>query len=111
MCWRNCSICSAKSRKAEFLWNNKQVVPIRVPGRHDHWAAVQTKKLDAVYLHLISPKNRFALGQITELGYHPEMDGHRPNMDVILLKFRTSAELARGNLREFLQKHLAESGG
>jgi hypothetical protein len=97
--------------KAQFLWDRKQVVPIVVPGRQDPWAAVQTKKLDAVYLHLMSPKGRFAMGQVTELGYNPEMDGHRPNLDVILLKFRTLADLGRGNLREFLRKHLEGSGG
>jgi len=96
--------------KAEFLWNNKQVVPILVPGRQEPWAAVQTKKLDAVYLHLMAPKGRFTMGQITELGYNPEMDGHRPNLDAILLKFRTTADLTRGNLREFLRKHLEGSG-
>jgi len=96
---------------AQFLWNNKQVVLIYLPGRDDPWAAVQTKKLDAVYLHLMAPKSRFAMGQITELGYNPEMDGHRPNVDVVRLKFRTPADLARGNLREFLQRHLAGSGG
>ena len=95
--------------QAEFIWNNKQVVPIYLPGRQEPWAAVQTKKLDAVYLHLMSPKGRFTMGQITELGYNPEMDGRRPNVDVILLKFRSAADLARGNLREFLQKHLAGS--
>ena len=64
--------------QAQFLWNNKQVVPIYLPGRHDPWAAVQTKKLDAVYLHLMAPKGRFAMGQITELGYDPELDGQPP---------------------------------
>ena len=59
----------------------------------------------------MAPKNRFAMGQVTELGYNPEMDGHRPNIDVILLKFRNPADLARGNLREFLRKHLEGSGG
>ena len=70
---------------------------------------MQTKKLDAVYLHLMGPKGRFALGQITDLGYNPELDGRRPNVDAIRLKFRTPADLARGNLREFLKKHLAGS--
>jgi hypothetical protein len=95
--------------KAQFLWNNKQVVPIYLPGRHDPWAAVQTKKLDAVHLHLMAPKNRFAMGQITELGYNPEVDGQRPNTDIIRLKFRTPTDIARGDLREFLKKHIAES--
>ncbi len=97
--------------QCQFLWNNKQVVPIYLPGRHDPWAAVQTKKLDAVHLHLMGPKGRFAMGQITELGYNPEMDGQRPNVDVIRLMFRTPADLARGELREFFKKHVTESSG
>ena len=64
--------------QGQFLWNNKQVVPIYVPEQHEPWAAVQTKKLDAVYLHLMGPKGRFTLGQITDLGYNPELDGQRP---------------------------------
>jgi excinuclease ABC subunit A len=92
--------------QGQFLWNNKQVVPFYVPAQHEPWAAVQTKKLDAVYLHLSGPKGRFTLGQTTELGYNPEMDGQRSNIDVIRLKFRTPADLARGDLRGFLKKHL-----
>jgi excinuclease ABC subunit A len=94
---------------AKFLWNNKQVVPVYLPGRHDPWAAVQTKKVDAVYLHLMAPKGRFAMGQITELGHDPEFDGRQPNVDSILLKFRNHADLARGDLRAFLKRHVAES--
>ena len=93
--------------QGQFLWNNKQVVPVYVPEQHEPWAAVQTKKLDAVYLHLSGPKGRFTLGQITDLGYNPELDGQRPNVDVIRLKFRTPADLARGDLRGFLKRHLA----
>ena len=68
--------------QGQFLWNNKQVVPMYVPEQHEPWAAVQTKKLDAVYLHLMGPKGRFTLGQITDLGYNPELDGARPKQDV-----------------------------
>ena len=42
---------------------------------------------------LSGPKGRFTLGQITDLGYDPELDGQRPNFDVIRLKFRTPADL------------------
>ena len=93
--------------QAQFLWNNKQVVPIYLPEQHEPWAAVQTKKLDAVYLHLMGPKGRFTMGQITELGHNPEFDGSRPKHDAIRLKFRTPADLARGDLRGFLKEHLA----
>jgi len=78
-----------------------------VPEQHEPWAAVQTKKLDAVYLHLSAPKGRFTLGQITDLGHHPELDGSRPNLDVIRLKFRSVEDLSRGGLRDFLKEHLA----
>jgi excinuclease ABC subunit A len=91
----------------QFLWNNKQVVPFYVPQQRDPWAAVQTKKLDAVYLHLSGPKGRFTLGQITDLGHNPGLDGQRPSVDVIRLKFRNADDLARGNLRAFLREHLA----
>ena len=91
--------------KAQFLWNNKQVVPIYQPGRSDPWAAVQTKSRDAVHLHLYSPKGRFTLGQITGLGIEPDLDAKRAKVDIIRLKFRTLADLAKGDLRGFLKRH------
>ena len=73
-CWKTSWSCwPRRPRRDSFLWNNKQVVPVYTPEQHEPWAAVQTKKLDAVYLHLMGPKGRFTLGQITELGYNPEL--------------------------------------
>jgi excinuclease ABC subunit A len=106
-----CELLAEIAPEGQFLWNNKQVAPVYVPRQHEPWAAVQTKKLDAVYLHLTGPKGRFALGQLTELGYNPELDGSRPNVDVIRLKFRNPADLARGDLRGFLKGHLAAVRG
>jgi excinuclease ABC subunit A len=106
-----CELLAEIAPQGQFLWNNKQVAPVYVPQQHEPWAAVQTKKLDAVYLHLTGPKGRFALGQLTDLGYNPELDGSRPNADVIRLKFRNAADLARGNLAGFLNGHLAAVRG
>ena len=106
-----CELLAEIAPQGQFLWNNKQVAPVYVPEQHEPWAAVQTKKLDAVYLHLTGPKGRFALGQLTDLGYNPELDGSRPNADVIRLKFRNAADLARGDLRGFLKEHLAAVRG
>ncbi len=92
--------------KSQFVWEHKQVVPLYVPDQKEPWAAVQTKKHDAVYLTLISPKNRFALGRILELGHEPELDGDRADVDHVRLKFRTTADLARGDLATFLKEHL-----
>ncbi|NUQ63377.1 MAG: excinuclease ABC subunit UvrA, partial [Pirellulales bacterium] len=91
----------------EFVWSNKQVVPVLVGDQKEPWAAVQTKKTDAVYLRLTGPKGRFTLGRITELGHEPEFDAQKPQYDVIHLKFRSAEDLARGDLAAFLQEHLA----
>ena len=99
-------LLTATAPDAEILWNNKQVVPFFVPQQKEPWAAVQTKKLDAVYLHLIGPKGRFTLGQITDLGLEPWVEGNRPNYDMLHLKFSTIADLSRGDLPGFLKKHL-----
>ena len=63
--------------EGQILWNNKQVVPLYVPEQKEPWAAVQTKKIDAVYLPLTGPKGRFTLGRIAALGYDPQLDGDR----------------------------------
>jgi excinuclease ABC subunit A len=99
------------SPESQFLWNNKQVVPIYVPEQREPWAAIQTKKLDAVYLHLTSPKGKFTLGQATGLGYEPSFDGTRANTDAIRLKFRSSEDLERGNLKAFLNEFVSAVRG
>ena len=69
-----------------------------------------TTKADAIHVHLMGPKGRFTLGQITELGFQPEFNGSRPDMDVIRRRFRTPADLARGDLRG-CSAHLAATQG
>jgi excinuclease ABC subunit A len=91
----------------QLLWNNKQVVPLYVPQQREAWAAVQTKKLDAVYLHLTGPKGRFAQGRITGLGFDAQVDGEKTGMDVLRIKFRSTEDLRRGELAAFLKEHLA----
>jgi excinuclease ABC subunit A len=97
--------------QSQFLWNNKQVVPVYIPQQHEPWAAVQTKKLDAVYLALCGPKGRIAFGRITGLGFDPQLDGGRPDVDLIRLKFRSQEDLERGDLAGFLQEHVAAVAG
>ena len=91
---------------ATFNWTNKQVVPVHVPGRQEAWAAVQTKKSDAVYLHLTGPKQRFTQGQIRELGHLPRIDGSGEDTDVVHLRFRNKNDLSRGDVPGFLKEHL-----
>jgi excinuclease ABC subunit A len=104
-------LLAATAPDAQFLWNNKQVVPVYVPQQREPWAAVQTKKLDAVHLILIGPKGRFTLGQITGLGHDPQLDGSRPDHDLLRLKCQRVEDVTRGDLAEFLRRHLGEVKG
>jgi excinuclease ABC subunit A len=91
----------------QLLWNNKQVVPLYVPEQREAWAAVQTKKTDAVYLMLVGPKGRFAQGRLASLGFDSQVDGQRTGYDVLRMKFRSEEDLHRGDLAGFLKEHLA----
>ena len=52
-------LLSEVAPEGQFLWNNKQVVPVYVRSQKEPWAAVQTKKSEAVWLTLAGPKGRF----------------------------------------------------
>ncbi|MGD0900238.1 MAG: hypothetical protein ABR915_20585 [Thermoguttaceae bacterium] len=93
--------------QGQLLWNNKQVVPLLVRGQHEPWAAVQTKKLDAVHLMLLGPKGRFTQGRLGGLGFDARVDGSRSGYDMLRLRFRTLDDLHRGDLPALLKEHLA----
>jgi len=92
----------------QFLWGNKQVVPVYVPQQREPWAAVQTKTPDAVYLTLTGPKNRFPLGRLTGLGGEAELVAERTGIDLIRLKLRTLDQVRDKRLATLLKEHLAE---
>ncbi|NQT12288.1 MAG: excinuclease ABC subunit A, partial [Planctomycetes bacterium] len=106
-----CRLLEQTAPGCHFGWGNKVVVPVHLKDGKTSWAAVVTKKPDAVHLSLFGPKNRFPMGRLTALGHDPQIDAERPEHDVILLKFRSPADLARGNLAGFLKKHVAALDG
>ena len=81
-------------------------MPVHVGKAKTPWAALQTKRPDALYLDLFGPKNRFPTGRLAKLGYDFELDTERPEYDVIRLRFRTRTDLGRGNLAALLKEHL-----
>ena len=91
----------------QFFGTTSRSCRFTCPQQREPWAAVQTKKLDAVYLHLTGPKGRFAQGQITGLGFDAQVDGEKTGLDVLRIKFRSTEDLRRGNLAAFLKEHLA----
>jgi len=102
-----CRLLEQTAPGCRFGWGNKVYVPVHVTGKKAPWAGIMTKKPDAVHLALFGPKNRFPMGRLTALGRDPQLDAERPDGDVILLKFRSTDDLARGNFPGFLEEHLA----
>ncbi len=97
----------ADVHEGQFLWNNQQLVHYCLKGRSEPWATIQTKKLHAVELHLNGPKNKFALGRVTDFGVDPALDKDRPDRDVVRLQFNDPDQVVEETLGEFLREHAA----
>ncbi|MEK6239744.1 MAG: excinuclease ABC subunit A, partial [Planctomycetales bacterium] len=92
---------------AEFLWTNQKIVHLTPPDSDQPWATLATKQCDAVTLQLSGPKGRFALGRVSELGRSREFVADREDRDVVKLRFAAAKDLNNGDLKDFLQEHLA----
>jgi excinuclease ABC subunit A len=102
-----CEMIRDAAPEAQFLWNNQIVVRIYPPEQRDPWASIYTKRPEAIGLTLVGPKNAIALGRLSRLGSQPELDGSKPDYDVIKLSFRNHEDLHRDDLATFLKEHLA----
>ena len=95
----------------QFLWSNKVLVHLIPANSGDVWATVVTKRAESIDLMLNGPKGAFALGRLTSLARDRSLDATRADRDVITLKFRTSEDLHKGDLRGFLEEHYLTSTG
>jgi excinuclease ABC subunit A len=92
--------------QGEFVWTNQQLVHVTVPGQREPWATLHTKRTTAVELALTGPKGRFALGRVRDLGSEREYLT-LPDRDLVKLQFRSTSDLAAGDLGTFLAEHVA----
>jgi excinuclease ABC subunit A len=104
------ALVEAASPGGQFLWNNQQVVHRMVPAQREPWASVYTKRPASVLLRLIGPRGCVALGRVKDLGRDRELEGNVKGHDVLKLKFRTLADLRKGDLAALLAEHLAAIG-
>ena len=56
--------------------------------------------------HACRAQGAIPLGRLTRLGFDADLDGERADVDLIRLKFRSTADLERGDLAAFLREHL-----
>lgn len=92
--------------KGQFLWNNKVLVHLMVPGVSDPWATVVTKRAENVELVLNGPKGAFQLGRLTDLAAEQVLDNDSETRDRVRLFFTSMNDLERGDLESFLREHL-----
>ncbi|MCG8448405.1 MAG: excinuclease ABC subunit A, partial [Pirellulales bacterium] len=96
---------NAETGGSQFLWNNQQVVHLRVNEQREPWATVYTKRLAGVDLVLNGPTGAVATGRIAELAARSTITAGDAG-DQVKLRFATPADLTRGALAEFLVEHL-----
>lgn len=104
-----CELLREAAPNGQFLWNNQQLVHVFVPEQQEPWATIHTKRTASLDLTLTGPKGRFALGRVRELGADREFQTG-PQRDVLRVKFTTSEDIDRGDLRAFVAEHLASLG-
>jgi excinuclease ABC subunit A len=91
----------------QFQWTNQVLVHFTPPGQAEPWATLITKRCESLDLVLQAPKNAVAFGRAAGLAWDRELDGSRSDRDVLRLRFRTLADVKRGDLPAFLREHLA----
>ena len=101
-----CRLLEQVAPGGQFLWNNQVLVHFIPQGHREPWASLLTKKPNALELILNGPKNVVGFGRVTDLGWDRELDDTRPDRDLIRLRFRTLADLRKGDLIAFLNEHL-----
>ncbi|MBX7165168.1 MAG: excinuclease ABC subunit UvrA [Pirellulales bacterium] len=102
-----CEMLAEVAPQGQFLWNQQQVVHLLVPQQPDPWATIHTKRVAGIDLELRGPRNLVALGRIADLGAEREVQPDRSGKDLVKLRLIEPDDLQRGNLRAFLQEHLA----
>jgi len=95
----------------QTLWNNKQLVHLYVPEQKEPWASVQTKRNDAVWLHLTGPSSVSTLGRIAPFANQPTVRSIGDDRDVIRMAFTRVEELQDDQLLDFLEEHYAAVKG
>jgi excinuclease ABC subunit A len=100
-----CELLGDTASEGQFLWNNQQLVNLFIPGQKSSWASIRTKKPEHVELSLNCRKGLFALGELTEIGHAPDLDGTPQDHDTITFRFMNTEQLQCEVLAEVLQRH------
>ncbi|HMO12682.1 MAG TPA: excinuclease ABC subunit UvrA [Pirellulaceae bacterium] len=90
----------------QFLWNNKQLIHLFVSEQKEPWASIQTKRHDAVWLHLTGPSSISVLGRIVSFANEPKVRSIGSGRDVVSMAFTNLEEVRNDELELYLDEHL-----
>jgi excinuclease ABC subunit A len=90
----------------EFQWDSKQLVNRFIGGKKPAWATVQTKKPDAIRIHLRGEPGKFPMGAVSGLAGGEEVE-QRIDWDVVRIDVSNREQLQNARFRDFLRKHHA----
>ncbi len=94
--------------KLEGKWDVRDAVTFRPPGASRMWVRLKTKEPGNLEAWLIGKPGQFNLGRLEKFGVLPELASERADgIDVIKLRFLTTAQLQTADLKKFLIEHLA----
>ncbi|MBA3314208.1 MAG: hypothetical protein H0T47_13100 [Planctomycetaceae bacterium] len=87
--------------EANWDWENKQVVSVRLNGDEATFAEIYTKRPGGADLVLPTEPGRVALGRIASLGHEREVASHRMG-EAVRMRFTEASQVDESALRELL---------
>ena len=99
------------ANNGEFVWDNKQVVNLKIPEQSEPWVAIQTKKPESLVLYLRGPKDLVSLGEMVDLGIHRDLETTQNQYDIARIELRTIKDLQSKQFRKFLENHYSGVAG
>ena len=92
---------------AEFKWDVRDAVTVRLPGQSRMWARIKTKEPVAVEVWLVGKPGQFNLSRLDGIGVAPEVVADRADgADVIKLRFAKPEHLRPAELSKLLAEHV-----
>ncbi|MFO7904840.1 MAG: excinuclease ABC subunit UvrA [Pirellulaceae bacterium] len=99
------SILEQVAPEGQFVWNNKVLVHLHLPGQHEPWATVNTKRPESLDLTLTGPKGCVTMGRLAGFARDRRLDCTRSDRDLVHLTFVTKEDLQNGDLAALLAEH------
>ncbi len=95
--------------EGNFLWNNKVLVHMYLPGGRRPWLTIVTKKAEALCLVVRNGyRGQTTTGRVADLGNKRELAESHSDLDSVKIYFNEVEDLYRGDLEGFLREHLSQ---